>query len=384
MPASRPHPADGLEVVAPRIVPTDGSVVAAGEEAPVSGRAEAAQARAGVLRRIVVGIALAMGLFEVVLRHFYYIPWVMDPEFGCMVVPGVEVVYRREGSGTGRWTEQGVRRATPLPAGARPILAVGDSFTEAYMLDDDQVFTARAEAALAHAAHPIPVLNAGSSGLSSADYVADAPRNLRVFQPRWVVIQLRDDDLEADAWGAGKTRFARQGDGTLSVVRPGPAPRSELRDTLLRLRAKSALLNYTIIRALEFQQGWEAETPLFRAGAAPEAPPAPPSYPITQELDAMAEAYGGRVTFLLLAGFDPARPGEATGTERVFQAWCRAGGRSCVNLRDAYQRFADGYASPYGFSNSGFNVGHLNAEGHAAAGGLLASELERLVADGLL
>src|SRR5436853_1116176 len=95
--------------------------------------------------RMVAGVALALAVFEVVLRHFYFVPWTLDPEFGCIVTPGARAVYRREGSGSSHWTEHGVRRIAPLAPGRRPILALGDSFTEAYMLDDDEVFTARVE-----------------------------------------------------------------------------------------------------------------------------------------------------------------------------------------------------------------------------------------------
>lgn len=339
-----------------------------------------------MIRSVVTGVTLALVCFELLLRQFYFVPWEIDPEFGVVVTPGATAVYRREGSGRSRWTEHGVRRAALLEPGRRPILALGDSFTEAYMLDDDEVFPARAESQLAAAGHPIPVLNAGKSDMSAADYVANAERNLRVFDPRWVVVQLREDDLEEDAWSAVKTHFQSSSGGGLDVVVPPSVPQTRLRRTLFRVRQASAVVNFTTIRLLEFEHGLGDEPPLFRAGDIERPTPAaaPRQFPIAAELDALAGAYRGRVTMLFFAAFDPLHPGAATAGEERFDAWCRTGGRSCVNVRAAYGRFAEGHASPYGFSNTLFNVGHMNADGHAAVGKLLAQELERLIADGLL
>jgi len=336
-----------------------------------------------------IGFAMAALLFELVLRQVYWLPAADDPVFGNIALPGATVRVRTEGGGTSRWTERGIRRASPPAPAPAPILALGDSFTEALMIDDEDVFTNRLEGLLVEAGRPIPVWNAGRSGLSAADYVADAPAYQKAFAPRWVVIELRDDDLAAEAWDPGISHFARAPDGRLEAV--SVRPRLGRFHALLQpLRQRSALVNYGMVRAREFAAAAAREAPLFRANApaAPDGSGAPhdaSQYPIGEELEAMQRAYGGRVTFLYLPHFDLAAPATPTSTaERVFRERCERGAWSCVDLRAAFPAFAARLESPFGFSNSAWNQGHMNAAGHHAAALLLRDEMLRLSDRGLL
>jgi len=142
--------------------------------------------RAGRLRcilRIPVGIALALVLAELVVRQTYWCPLVQDPAFGAIVEPGATVRWTTEGDARSRWTERGIRRESLPPLGSRPILAVGDSFTEGLMVDDDVIYTTRLERALGGERPEVLMLSAGHAGASLADYVALAP-DYRHAEPR--------------------------------------------------------------------------------------------------------------------------------------------------------------------------------------------------------
>ena len=91
------------------------------------------------------------------------------------------------------------------------------------------------------------------------------------------------------------------------------------------------------------------------------------------------------MTLVLLPEFDldaPARVG--SDAERIFAAECASHGWSCVNLRDTFGEFAARRESPYGFPNSQWNYGHMNASGHAATARLLHAEMTRLIQRDLL
>lgn len=224
-----------------------------------------------------LGVALAIGCLEVGMRQVFWLVSDLDPVFGPIRRPGSVARWWREGHGASHWTEHGVR-ATALPAnGSRPLLAVGDSFTEALNVDDEFVFTERLEALLGASGAAIPIVNVGRSGASPADYVAFAPRYLELFAPRWTIVQLRAPDLEAEGFDASETHFRRDSSGALDAVVVPPPP-SRVHHLLLPLRSHSALVNYAIVRALEYVAATTREPPLFRAGSqVSSGPPARPS-----------------------------------------------------------------------------------------------------------
>ena len=320
------------------------------------------------------------------MRQVYWLLSGRDPDFGAIPRPGSSVHWWREGHGTSRWTEHGIRRASLPGNESRPILAVGDSFTEAFNVGDADVFTQRLETLLAEDGIAVPVLNAGRSGLSPADYAANAERQRQLFAPRWTIVQLRAPDLEAEAFDASRSHFQRDASGALEVV-PVELPLSRFYYLLLPLRSASTLLNYGIVRGREFLAATNDEPPLFRAGSATSrtARPAREPQPVAEILELLARSWENRVTLLFLPDFDLREPRLVNSeSERIFAALCAQHGWSCVNLRDAFPAFAERFESPYGFPNSEWNRGHMNAAGHAATALLLRDEVARRLSRDLL
>lgn len=340
--------------------------------------------------RFLLGALLALGAAELVVRQFHWAPTAWDPDFGPIQEPGERTIVSDEQRAVSRWTTGGIRRAAPPDPGRPAILALGDSFTEALMVNDEDVFTQRLEEALTADGLPYQVLNAGKSSASVADYVHLAPVYEERFDPRWTVVQLRESDLGADAWSDRRAHFRRAPDGLLEVV-GAPREQNPLWTALHPLRTRSTLVQYGPVRALEFAAAFRREPPLFRAASAPveeldeETAPQKRAYPILDELDLLNEAYGGRLTLLYVAPFDPAHlEAPATGAEADVMRHCRERGWSCVNTREAWPEFAARHEAPFGFPATGYNRGHLNAGGHHAAAALLAAEIERLSSEGRL
>lgn len=329
-----------------------------------------------------LAVLLALCVFEVVARQVQWIPYESHPRLGSVPAANKTARYCREGCGTSHWIAGGIRRATPLDPALGTIVVLGDSFTEALMTDDERVFTQLAEERLRAAGAPVQIANVGRSGASAAEYVALAPYYQELVAPRWVVVQLRAPDLEGDSFDPAKTHFERTADGgvrAVEVVRNT----SRWHEYLAPLRRYSALASFARMRLLEFAAAAEAEPPLFRA-TQPPAQSAAVSYPIEAELDAIAAAYDGRVTFLFLPEFVARDPDRVGPTEQIFVARCAARGWSCANLRDRFARFAEEHASPYGSSNFRYNAGHMNDAGHAATADVLVEALERVRANDLL
>ncbi len=315
------------------------------------------------------GMLAAVVLFELVLQHLFFGIQTWKPGAGWGYY-GTELRrYYFEGGSTSHWDDRGVRVIPgPAPRGA-PILAVGNSVTQATQVADDQPFTARLQHEIG-----LPVLNVGHDAQSLAEDVYAAPRNLGEFHPAWTIIEFIPLDFENTPARPGRPYFERV-DGRLEVE--VPAVRSGRFSWLTQpLRRHSALFNLGVQRYLVLRD--TPMPPLFRAADA--RPEREPGYgPVELELDRLREAYGGRVTMFLVPDFllPP------TEMERRFDAWCLSKRVSCVNLREVFAGFRRRGRAPTGFSNSNFGYGHLNREGHAAAAHLLAAEIERLRTRGL-
>ncbi|HEU4408033.1 MAG TPA: hypothetical protein VFS43_22415 [Polyangiaceae bacterium] len=314
-----------------------------------------------------LGVLAALALAELVVRQIYTYALVYEPGYGYVNAPGGLVRWGREGHGTSRWAAHGVREKDAPPPGGRALLVFGDSQTEALMVDDGEAFTARLERAFEREGRPTRVVNAGRSTTSLADAIGYEERFRRLFAPCWTVLQISAEDLGPDAWGAGKPHFAQAEGGPLTVEIVPQRAHAGLSGKLWWLRQRSMLVGYAAARAAELGRGLSDEPPLFRAGHEKPKAPVKRSYPVEDELDLAAKAYGGRVTFLYLSPFDPREPTrlEPETEARVF-SHCAARGLRCVSARASYPRFAAEGKAPYGFSNSAYNEGHLNRDGHAA------------------
>lgn len=320
------------------------------------------------------GLLLAVLAFEVLVRQLAFGPMVHDSEYGW-IYRSTTVVHRlSEGWGVSHWDAGGTRAAPPPAPGDRPLLFVGDSFTEALQVGDDDVFTARVQRALGG----VRAFNVGRASHSAADYVELAPSYLARAHPVWTVIQLNPEDLGEDATNRDKTHFEVTAEGGVRPVRV-PARFGRISRLLMAVRARSAFAD-SFIGRWEHYRAASRMPPLFRASERPRAvADVRPSLPVVPALDALLRAYGGRVTILFLPQFDE-RPGDV---EKRVLGECVSRGLSCVDLRSTFPEFANAGRAPYGFPNSSFGEGHLNLAGHAAAARLLVDELRKLKARGL-
>ena len=321
------------------------------------------------------GVALSLLTFEMAFRLLEFEKEGRDPVTHRPVVTGIHRI--GEGFAVSHRDDRGIRLSPNACSHCSQVLVIGDSYTDAFQVNDGEPYTAVAETMLTGPKH-IRLLNAGLTGTSPADYVVQAASYRRRINPVWVVIQLDADDLGRDAFQPYKVHFRQQGDRLTVVV---PPPYGRISNTLALIRERSALANYAIAR-LDVARHGAKGPPWFRAGyergVRPVAEATRP-YPAERELSLLRSAYTNRVTFLFMPLFSAPVENE----EIRFDRYCRETRTSCVNLRASFEEFRRTGTAPYGFPNSGFGTGHLNAAGHWAAARLLASELRRLQQNGL-
>jgi hypothetical protein len=122
-----------------------------------------------------------------------------DPVLGWRKTPGAAVVYdRREYHVEYRVNSQGLRgpdRPHAKPAGVARVLALGDSFVEAFMVEDAQTVTARMEAALAARGCRVEVINGGTVGYSTDQEYLFYRDEGRKYSPDVVVLFVYQNDI---------------------------------------------------------------------------------------------------------------------------------------------------------------------------------------------
>jgi hypothetical protein len=318
--------------------------------------------------RAAAGLLLALLAFEFLIRQLAFGYEAIDPKLGWMWQDMTVVQRLNEGFGVSHWSHDGTRARPAAQSGPR-VLILGDSFTEALQVNDDEAFSGRLRG--------VEALNAGQSSRSAADYVAFAAELRARFQPAWTVIEVGPFDFAGDAFDTSKTHFTKQLDVVIVPPRFG-----EISRIIMTVRHHSALLDYGFARWHAYRAAAQMP-PLFRAAdaesQAPAQPTVEPQWPVEDEMRRIVHAYDGRLTFLFVPQFDAA-PGAV---ESQWRSTCSAAHLSCVDLRDAFDDFRRRGDAPTGFPNSRFGEGHLNARGHAAAAALLQRELERQRALGL-
>jgi hypothetical protein len=122
-----------------------------------------------------------------------------DPVLGWRKTPGAAVVYdRREYHVEYGVNGQGLRgpdRPYAKPPGVARVLALGDSFVEAFMVEDAQTVTARMEAALAARGCPVEVINGGTVGYSTDQEYLFYRDEGRKYSPDVVVVFVYQNDI---------------------------------------------------------------------------------------------------------------------------------------------------------------------------------------------
>jgi hypothetical protein len=200
------------------------------------------RAAAGRLALLGFGIAVALLFGEVALRvlarsarggkeqreRSRYTEY--DPVLGWRKTPGAAVTYeRRDYRSSFRVNAHGLRgpdRPYAKPAGAFRVLALGDSFVEAFMVDDARTVTARLEDALAARGCRAEVVNGGTAAYSTDQEYLFFKEEGRRYAPDVVVLFVYHNDIPFlvldDYLGVPKPRLDFSDEPPVLVTQPVP------------------------------------------------------------------------------------------------------------------------------------------------------------------
>ena len=185
-------------------------------------------------------VAVALGVAEVGLRlggfgesTVYLHAGILrhHPVLGWEKRPSAKAVYEFEGKTIVETSNsgglRGPERPREKPAGEVRVLALGDSFCEGYLVNDDEVFSAVLERKWQKSGE-LAVLNAGVAGYSTDQELIYFRETGVMYQPDVTVVFFFDNDLwfntRVDEYRSKKPRFVVQGVGLEVDGVPVPAP----------------------------------------------------------------------------------------------------------------------------------------------------------------
>jgi lysophospholipase L1-like esterase len=154
-----------------------------------------------------------------------------DPVLGWRKTPGAAVRYdRRDYQSEFRVNSRGLRgpeRPYEKPPGTPRVLALGDSFVEAFMVPDAQTVTARLEGALSARGCPSEVINGGTAAYSTDQEYLFYRDEGRRYAPDVVVLFVYHNDVPYlvldDYLGVPKPRLDFSTDPPSLVMQPVPS-----------------------------------------------------------------------------------------------------------------------------------------------------------------
>jgi lysophospholipase L1-like esterase len=208
----------------------------------VRGAHESVKGLLAKLLLAVVSTALMLGALEAVARWAHYkrgggkemneqVRYVeSDPRLGWRKRPGARVTYvRREYTVEVAINSQGLRdpeRSYAKPVGAFRVLALGDSFVEAYSVPLEETFTQRLEKSLGDGC-PVEVINGGTAAYSAdQEYLFYLDQGAR-YDPDVVLLFFYYNDVLASTWeryfGGPKPLLAWEAEQL--IIKNEPVPR---------------------------------------------------------------------------------------------------------------------------------------------------------------
>lgn len=290
-----------------------------------------------------------------------------DPDRGWVVPAGSVVRWGSEGWGTTHYVGDG-EVETPRRGEGPTVAVLGDSHTEAYQVNDSQKFVSVAESLLWRRGKRLDLRNFGRSGCSFADYVWLTRAFRERLRPAAFVIQLDEADFDGHAFDSRKANyFVARPDGRIELVHRPTAPWASAPSW----REASHLANYVRYRIGLFseQPGRQLSTPPSGLSTADS---------VAQQAALLREAASGVPVILMRLPYSPYSSERRdlgwetfTALQRALPDWPLID--TSAEFRASRERGHD----PRTFWNSDPFGAHLNADGHAIAGRMLAAELER-------
>jgi hypothetical protein len=336
------------------------------------------------------------------------------PGLGYVPVDNSAAVWGVEGYGVTHYLSNG-EISTPYQSEIS-VVVLGDSFTEALQVSNNQKFVSVAETILHDRGVKMDLHNLGASGRSVADYVYMAPFIRTMYSPDFVVVQLSEADFTESLDLSRQNFFARNGTsielvhntdyyvfnlnlrnmvnstglGSLAIYKLTPVfkeQRLRLATALAQNQVEAKEKNQAVTEvdqneAVVPEKIQSAEAVQSQVEEAVAAPSGLNSSEIGIQLNLLKAAYpDSQVAFLVIPNIPVIQGAEIMlnneGDDLLVEAMSEFSDLPLIYPRDGFVELYTMHKKfPRGFSNTLPDYGHLNVDGNFVVGVALADYLE--------
>jgi lysophospholipase L1-like esterase len=351
-------------------------------------------------------------ILEVFVRVFFIKSPYLHLIEGLGVVPvdNSVSVWGVEGYGVTHYLGNG-EISTPQDSGGISVVVLGDSYTEALQVNDDQKFVSVSESILYERGLEINLHNLGASGRCIADYVYIAPFVQNTYSPDIIVFQISETDF-MESMDISRQNFFAVKENSVELVRNKNYYVFDLGlRNMLYSTGLGSLANYKLTPVIKEQRLRLAMAAAQNQAKEQDAVPTPlasdssnssSSNPdnstaaelkptvfnlamVQSQFHALREAYPtAKFAFLLIPNSPIIQNDTLILENESDDALSKMlGGFSDASLLYPHEEFVELYTAhqklPRGFFNTLPGVGHLNPDGNYEIGVALADHLEGLV-----
>jgi len=327
-----------------------------------------------ILLKVFAALLISLLLWEVILENC-----VLKTN-GSAVHPVLGTIYKQgyhlhatEGYSQTSINSYGMRgpEIAAKKTGEFRILVVGDSYTEAFQVTDDNTYSALLQAKLKNRCSEITVINAGRSGASPANYIHLADFYQSTINPDFVIIQLNDGDFVQDIFNKANHFYVVQENGTFKTeAKPNRPHRIVEKIPQLKPLVKLSILQI----GMEKTQNLLKDTPKINNLEAAQ-PAFRPNYSeiIDWSLAELKNKYpNSMILYLPIVSYDnQVKP--KSEVETWVEYYADKHSLPFINMRAFFLNYyAETLQPAHGFYNTMPGKGHVNEAGHR----IIASQLD--------
>jgi lysophospholipase L1-like esterase len=301
--------------------------------------------------------------------------------FGWVTPQGTSALWGKEGYAI-TWFEGQIPGEIQTPfQGGDNILVLGDSFTEALQVPNDQKYASVAETILRRDGYNFDLHNFGHSGKAMADYISNLYHYRMLYDPKAIVIQLAENDF-VEAFDKGKSNyFVAKNSKIVDIIHTGKYQGKYLVADTLSNNFTFTLLEHVKSRLSLIKEEQNLEGQINMTSV-------PQSFDTNlamQQIDLLLEASSGTTLFLIITPSAPYISEDHVELNDLVYENLKALMSNypqivLVEPLPEFQNIALSGYLPMGFFNSTQpGVGHLNSQGHEILGRLLAQKIEAVM-----
>lgn len=326
-----------------------------------------------MLSTLPLWLALAVFSVELFLHLAVFhspLQYVYGEYAGKQPVAGSILLWGKEGYGITHYGEDGEVAGSSSVASS-DVIVLGDSFTQAMQVMDNEKYTTVAEKILQKEGLSIRVHNYGASGLCLSDYTYFAD-NLNTLlpqlKPEILVVQISLNDINDNPFVDTRSNyFSKEPDGAFTA-KHNPNIDNSAESGIRQIVRMSSIAKLMKDR---FWPGDAARTSI--------------DVSFDRQIEAFRKASSGKRVIILLLPDDPSIKNgslvfEDEEYDRLVKTFRAIPEWNVIDPLPEFKKLALNGHLPRGFSNSLPGVGHMNVLGHQVVGQLLAQkilELER-------